>query len=68
MKLSLESVLVVPGEAAYIGPVPICTKLATDLSLKASNSESWTMARIGNETGLRAVLNYAARIALACMQ
>ncbi|KAI3362021.1 hypothetical protein L3Q82_012358, partial [Scortum barcoo] len=33
---------------AYSGPV--CTKLATDLSLKASYSEPWTMARILNET------------------
>ncbi len=52
---------------AYSGSVPVCTKLATDLSLKASYSEPWTMARILNETGLRAVLNYAAWIALAPM-
>lgn len=47
--------------------VPVCIKLATDLSLKASHSEPWTMARILNETGLRAVLNYAAWIAVARM-
>lgn len=52
---------------AYTGSVPICTKLATDLSLKASYSEAWTMAKILNETGFRAVLNYAAWIALAHM-
>lgn len=52
---------------AYSGSVPVCTKLATDLSLKASYSEAWTIARILNETGLRAVLNYAAWIALARM-
>lgn len=51
----------------YSRSVPVCTKLATDLSLKASYSEPWTMARILNETGLRAVLNYAAWIALAPM-
>lgn len=48
-----------------LGSVPVFTKLATDLSLKTSYSEPWTMARILNETGLRAVLNYAAWIALA---
>ena len=47
--------------------VLFCTVLATDLSLKALYSEPWTMARIFNETGLKAVLNYAAWIALACM-
>lgn len=52
---------------AYTESGPICTKLAKDLSLKASYSELWTTARILNETGLRAVLNYAAWIALAYM-
>lgn len=74
--LKLESRLVLPGlegataeseAGAYSGSVPVCTKLATDLSLKAPYSEPWTMARILNETGLRAVLNYAAWIALAQM-
>lgn len=56
-----------PEARAYSGSVPVCTKLATDLSLKTSYSEPWTTARILNETGLRAVLNYAAWIALARM-
>lgn len=64
----LPGLEVVEAEArAHSGSVPVCIKLATDLSLKASYSEPWTMARILNETGLRAVLNYAARIALARM-
>lgn len=52
---------------ARSGSLPVCTRLATDLSLKAWYCEPWTMARILNETGLRAVLNYAAQIALAGM-
>lgn len=52
---------------AYTGSVPVCTKLATDLSLKASYLEPWTMARILNETSLGAALNYAPWIALARM-
>lgn len=47
--------------------VPVCTKLAADLSLRALYLEQWNMARIPNETGLRAALNYAAWIALALM-
>lgn len=52
---------------AYSGLVPVCTKLATDLSLKVSYSVPWSMARFLNETGFRAVLNYATWIALARM-
>lgn len=52
---------------AYTGSVPVCTKLATDLSLKASYLEPWTMARILNETSLGAVLKYGPWIALARM-
>lgn len=63
----LEDAEAESGAWAYSGSVPACIKLATDLSLKASYSELWTMARILNETGLRAVLNYAAWIALAWM-
>lgn len=40
--------------------VPVCAKLAADLSLNVSYSVPWSMARILNETGFRAVLNYAA--------
>lgn len=52
---------------AYSGLAPVCTKLARDLSLKVSYSVPWTMARFLNETGFRAVLNYATWIALARM-
>lgn len=47
----------------YTGPVPVCTELATDLSLKASYTEAWTIARILNETGLGTVLNNVAWVA-----
>lgn len=42
--------------------VPVRAKLAADLSLKVSYWLPWSLARSLNETGFRAVLNYAARI------
>lgn len=41
--------------------VPVRAKLAEDLSLKVSYWLPWSMARSLNETGFRAVLNYAAQ-------
>lgn len=42
--------------------VPVRAKLAADLLLNVSYWLPWSMARSPNETGFRAVLNYAARI------
>lgn len=44
--------------------VPVCAKLAADLSLNVSYWLPWSMARSRNETGFRVVLNYAARFSL----
>lgn len=48
--------------AVFFVFVPVRTKLAADLSLKVSYWLPWSLARSLNETGFRAVLNYAARI------
>lgn len=48
--------------AVFFVFVPVRAKLAADLSLKASYWLLWSLARSLNETGFRAVLNYAARI------
>lgn len=48
--------------AVYFVFVPVCAKLAADLSLSVSHWLPRSMARSPNETGFRTVLNYAARI------